>query len=275
MADYITIPAAHFPSGNYEVILREPLFKDRREANRRHPGEESRVGYTLQELLCAMCLHSVNGQEFDDSVMDIMERLRGIPHLDGQFLIAVFVSTFTMDAELIQQAKEVADGFIQSGQMVCTIPEKVLPSHKHTVSFQRPSLGGRMDLERIYPGEDSNCGYTFEELFFSSSLVSIDGEPVPGRRTANALIETLDNWTHLDAQFAMSVFVRSVSIDRERMQTASQLGKDYRAGFSNPKDSAPTPDITPTSSKSSRKTSQRTLASLDQSAPNSSEQTPG
>jgi hypothetical protein len=91
-----------------------------------------------------------------------------------------------------------------------------------------------MSLERKYPGNDSNCGYTFEEMLFAASLTHIDGVPVDSPRD---VITLLDEWRHIDAQFALTVFINAVTIDRQEVKDAKHLGKLLLEELSTPEPS--------------------------------------
>lgn len=230
----IIIPRDAFPSKAYEVELREPLFRDRVLARRRHPGEDSRCGYTVQDLLCAMCLVSVNGQPIPDGPFPIIDRLKGIPLADAQFLITVFLSAFTVDEELAAKAKDMADKFRQSACVNFTISEADMPSGKFSVTFTNPVMEDTMRLERIYPGEQSNCGYSFEELVFADSIVAVNGEPVKKPRDP---VDVIMDWPHIDAQFACAVFLKVAYIDQQKGREAERLGKLLRSGLHKPAES--------------------------------------
>ena len=228
MITTITIPKDAFPSGQYEVTLKAPTFKDRVLARKKHPGEDSRCGYTVQDLLCAMCLHSVNGREVPQGPFEVIDRLKQIPLADSQFLLTVFLSTFTVDEELAAKAKELADKFRSQGTQQCTIPAVDMPTGGFSVTFVEPVMEDSMRLERLYPGENSNCGYSFEEMVFADSIIAVDGNPV---RKTNDPIQLIMDWNHLDAQFACAVFLKVAYIDQQRGREGERLGKSLRSGL--------------------------------------------
>jgi len=239
MTATITIPKEAFPSGQYEVVLRSPSFKDRILARKKHPGEDSRCGYTVQDLLCAMCLVSVNGQEIPQGPFEVIDRLKQIPLADSQFLLTVFLSAFTVDEELAAKAKSLADKFRQEPVNQYTISAADMPTGEFSVTFTEPLMEDTMKLERLYPGE--NCGYSFEEMVFADSIVAVGGEPV---KRSNDPIQTILDWSHLDAQFACAVFLKLSYIDQAKGREGERLGKSLRSGLykqSGMKGSAVTP----------------------------------
>lgn len=231
----IVIPRDMFPSGRYDVEMREPLFRDRVLARRRHPGEDSRCGYTVQDLLCAMCLVSVNGQKVPEGPFPVIDRLKGVPVADLQFLMSVFLSAFTVDEELAERAKELGEQFRRSAATTYVIPAEQMPSGKFSVTFTEAVMEDVMRLERAYPGENA-CGYAFEELVFADSIVAIDGEPVKKPRDP---VELIMDWPHLDAQFAYAVFLKVCYIDAQRGREGERLGKSLRSGLYRAADSKP------------------------------------
>lgn len=251
MTRYITIPADAFPSQKVEVVLREPLFLDQMEAVRRHPSRNEKVGYSQQELLCSMCIESINGAKMYNPA-DPMSAMSQLAHDDAQFLMAVFLSTFTLDEELDNFAKTIADRVRTSGKTVCVITTEEMPSGSRSVSFSLPSLGDRVAVERRYPGEESNCGYSFEHLFLAYRLETIDGQPLPKVKEP---IDLIRDWPLLDVQFTLAVFLKCAAIDNSKWDSAKAMGKDFRSsiyGKKTPATTAPTKSATsvPVSSES-------------------------
>lgn len=224
----IVIPKEAFPTGRFEVELREPLFKDRLNARRRHPGDSANCGYTVQDLMTAMCLEKVNGQPLPGGPTDIIDRIRQMPLADSQFLITTFISAFVLDEELAQKAKEIADGFRTQTVANYTIRAEDMPSGLFSVTFTEPVMEDSMRLEMAYPGEDSKCGYTFEEMVFADSIIAIDGQAVKKTRDP---IEVIQDWPHLDANFASAVVLKIAYIDRNKGKDAERLGKSLRTGL--------------------------------------------
>ena len=219
-----TINAEEMPTKSVSVSFREPLFSDRREASRRYPTA-SRVGYSMEELLLAMCLTGFNGNPLPAVPTDPIQYLKQLPHIDGQYLFSTFLSMFTLQEDQAKSAKEMGTKMKISADSTHSIPQGTLPVEGVAVSFHAPTLGNRMDLDRSYPGADSNCGYSLEEMLFAACIDTVDSEPKPNNKE---YIAVLDNWTHLDAQYALAVFINAVTIDKEEDNRARTLGKSLR-----------------------------------------------
>lgn len=224
-AAIFTIPAEKMPSKAFSVSFKEPLFKDRREVSRRYTNT-TRVGYSMEELLLASCLTGINGNDLPAIPRDPLQYLKDMPHVDGQYLLAVFLSMFTLDNELSEIAKSHGSDMKVSLNETHTIARELMPLQEFSVTFRTPTLGDRMDIDRRYPGADSNCGYSLEEMLFAHSLLAVNGEAITEH--PKDVITLLDNWKHLDAQFAMAIFMNAVTIDNQDSQDAKSLGKSLR-----------------------------------------------
>jgi hypothetical protein len=222
-----TIPPEKLPSKVFSISFREPTFGDRREVTRRFPAG-SRPGYSLEQMLLACSVTAVNDQAIDKSVpRDPLHILREMPQLDEQYIRSVFLAMFAIDDEMVSQTRELGLRLRATYAAQYTISKADMPSHLFSVTFANLSSGERMELERVYPGADSNCGYSFEEMLFAASITAIDGQAVERHKPKDA-INLLDDWPHLDAQFAISVYVNTVMIDREDAEDARTLGKHLR-----------------------------------------------
>ena len=219
-----TIEAEEMPSGSVSISFREPLFSDRLEASRRYPTS-ARVGYSLEELLLSMCLVGINGNDLPSTPRDPIQYLRELPHVDGQYLLTTFLGMFTLDEEMSKATRELGMKMKTSPQAVHTVPEGTLPVSGTAFSFQTPVLGTRMNLERTYPGADSNCGYSIEEMLFAYCLSSIDGKPLEASKD---YISRIADWTNLDAQYALGIFINAVAINQVDDGNARMLGKSLR-----------------------------------------------
>lgn len=225
MSQIFTISAEEMPTKTASVSFREPSFFDRREASRRYPTA-SRVGYAVEELLAAMCLTAFNDNPLPESPRDPIEFLKEMGHVDGQYFMATFLAMFTLDEDMAKQAKEVGLKMKTSSDSVHSVPAGFLPGDGVPFSFHAPTLGDRMALDRAYPGADSNCGYSLEEMMFCDCLDTISGEAVNKKRD---IITLIDEWSHLDAQFALGIFINAVTIDKSDDSRAKTLGKSLRA----------------------------------------------
>lgn len=222
--DSFTISADQLPSNLFSVTFREPTFQDRREASKRFPS--GKVGYAMEELLLALCLEGFNGEPFPPIPRDPIQSLRELPLPDSQFLMSTFMGMFTLDQELSDAAKALGLQMKGAFQRTYTIPKESMPLSSFSVTFRTPLLNDRMVAERNYPGADSNCGYSLEELLFAQCLIAKDGTGVEA--PSKDIITLLDDWKHLDAAFAISVFINASTIDTQDNQNAKSLGKSLR-----------------------------------------------
>jgi hypothetical protein len=224
MTETFTIEAKDMPSQKVSISFREPTFSDRVEASRRYPAT-NRAGFLLEELLASMCITGFNDNPLPSAPRDPIDYLKELDHVDGQYFIRVFLTMFTVDEELAKQANDIGLKMKTSADLTHTVPKDVLPGSGKAFSFRVPTLGDRMELDRRYPGADSNCGYSLEEMMFCQALVSVDGSPVERSRD---YVSVLSDWTHLDSQFALSVFISAITIDKTDESRAKSLGKSLR-----------------------------------------------
>ena len=225
MPETFTIESEEMPSKSVSVTFVEPTFKDRREASKRYPTSE-RVGYSMEELLLSMCLTGFNGTPFSSAPRDPINYLRELNHADGQYLLSTFLSMFTLDVDQAKETKEIGFKMKISPETTHSVKKGILPVSGKSFTFLTPTLGDRMHLDQIYPGADSNCGYTLEEMMFSAALTNIDGDTVEPTKD---YIARIDDWPHLDAQFALAIFLGTVTIDKADDAKAKSLGKSLRS----------------------------------------------
>jgi hypothetical protein len=232
MAQEFTISAESMPTKSYSVTFREPLFKDRREASRRYPGQQA--GYSMEELLLATCITGINNQPFPPIPRDPIQNYKELPLVDGQYLLAVFLGMFTLDQELSDQAKELGTKFKLTPSFNNCVNKEDMPLKEFSVSFRPAQAYDRIENDRRYPGANSNCGYSLEEMLFADCITAVDGEPISNK--PKDVISLIDDWKHIDAQFAIAVFINTVTIDENDTKQAKSLGKSLRAGIiSSPK----------------------------------------
>jgi len=219
-----SIPAEQLPSHQYSVQFREPTFKDRREAMRRMPNDGSTVGYGLEQLMLALCLEGVNNIGANTQyVRDPIAKIREFTPGDTQFLISVFLEMFLLSKEGVDDAKALADKLKAEAAINYTIPAESMPGG-FSVSFRAPSTGDQIDIDRIFPGADSGCGYDISELMFCSCVTHINGQQVDAPVKDQA-INLVDSWSFLDVQFAVAVFLNLNFIDNTAKSAARELGK--------------------------------------------------
>lgn len=228
MSNY-TIQAENLPSKAFSLSFKEPSFGDRREVSRRYPAREN-PGYSLDELLLANSITAINNNELSGGApFDPLQLLREMPQADEQFALMTFLSMFTLDEDQMRQAEQLGEQFKYKTEFQHTIKKEMMPRGSYDVTFRKLMSGERMALERKYPGADSNCGYSFEEMLCAASITHIDGAPVEMPREP---ITLFDDWKHVDAQFVLTVFINTVTIDRQEAKSAKQLGKLLLEGMS-------------------------------------------
>lgn len=224
----ITIEAQEIPSNKFSIGLVEPLFEERRLASKRMPSANSgqKVGYTVTQLMLAMCIKEVNGHPVKLDPRDPVAILRQLPTDDAQFLLATFVSAFTVDDNLAESIKEFSTHLKETNTTpFFTIPKHKLPNNYGDIIFRRPTTDDEIKTQRRYPGEETNPGYSTSEMFFAECITSIDGEEIEKPKD---LITIFDDWTLIDQQYAQSVFNNITYIDTQDYDKAEELGKNLR-----------------------------------------------
>lgn len=231
----ITIESHEIPSKKFSIGLVEPLFGERRLASKRMPSANSnqKVGYTVTQLMLAMCIKQVNELEVKLDPRDPVAILRQLPTDDAQFLLATFVSAFTVDDNLAESIKEFSTHLKETNNTpFFTIPQEKLPNGFGTIIFKRPTTDDEIKIQRRYPGEETNPGYTTSEMFFAECITSIDGEEV---QKPKDLITLFDDWTLIDQQYCQSVFNNITYMDTQDYEKAEDLGKNLRDRLKNSK----------------------------------------
>lgn len=248
----ITIEAQEIPSQKFSIGLVEPLFETRRLASKRMPAVNSgqKVGYSTTQLMLAMSIKEVNGQPIALDPRDPVAILRQLPTDDTQFLLATFVSAFTLNDNLAEEVKEFATHLKETNQTpFFTIPKSKLPNEFGDVIFRKPRTDDEIKIQRRYPGEDSNPGYSTAELFFAECITTINGVEIEKPKD---IITLFDEWTLLDQQYAQAVFNNIAYMATEDFDKAEDLGKSLRDRLKNLKvsTSKPSKDTTPTTKPS-------------------------
>lgn len=253
----ITIEAHEIPSGKFSLGIVEPTFEDRRLASKRMPAANSgqRVGYSVTQLMLAMCVKEVNGQPVPFDAKDPVKILRELPTEDTQFLSSTFVSAFTIDNNLSEDIKELATHLKETSKTLSyTIPKHKMPSQMGSITFRRPKTNDEINIQRVYPGEENNPGYTTSEAFFAECIESIDGKPVEKPKDKVTLF---DPWTLIDQQYAQGVFNNMAYMDTEGYDNAEQLGKSLRDRLKSTK------PLTSKAEKSTKRTTKSNTALSD------------
>lgn len=225
-SNLFVIEPQDIPSRGYSITLKEPQFKDRREAMKRMPSDGTNLGYGLEQLMLALSIEKINDVAPNTlALRDPIGKIRELPPADTQFLISLFLELFLLSKEDGDNVKALATQLREQSGMSFTIPKEATPSQKFSITFKQPSTGEQMDIDRLYPGPDSGCGYDLGELLFAHCLLAIDGQPVDKPKE---LITVLDEWAYLDVQFAVAVFMNLCFIDNQMKNSARELGKKLR-----------------------------------------------
>lgn len=220
-----TINKEDLPSKMYEIVLQEPTFEDRKTAIKRMPSNpNSNPGYDVTHLLLSMSIHSVNGQLVQDDPKDPIYKIRYLPPEDTQYLISVFIEAFTLNEELSDTAKRISELHQSKPGYTVRLDKSDMPTESFGVSFRVPTTGMQMEVEREYPG--AGCGYSSEEMLFCYCLTHIDDKPIENK--PKDYISIIYDWPHVDAQFAMGVFLNLCFLNQEGQNSAKSLGKTLR-----------------------------------------------
>jgi hypothetical protein len=224
-----TVTKNNFPSGLHSITFKEALFKDRREATRLYPS--AKVGYSLEELLLANQIIAVNFHNIENDVeyrRQPISKLSQLTASDNSYLLSVFLSTATLSSEMSAEIKNKTEKVLQdpnfNGTYAITADE--MPTHSFSVMFKEPVGEDRFTIEKLYPGaSDKNCGYSSEEMLFANQIVSIDGQPI--NRQGKEIVSTLNNWSHIDVQYAVAVFTSIFALTEEKSDESRGLGKSF------------------------------------------------
>lgn len=223
--ELLHIPSDEMPTGLFSVDIAEPTFKERVEATKRVP-ENSNMGYSMPQLMLSMCLKKVANKKVTFQNKDPIANIRPMGTRDQQFIVSVFTGAFFLDEELVEDVKSLANELRGlDKQEFYTIPSSRIPSGTVSVSFKTPSTGNQIDLDRRYPGNNQQVGYSFEEFYFANLITHINGEEVDKKVSP---IDMLQTWSNLDVEYAVAVFLQMNFIDKEVRDKATELGKKWR-----------------------------------------------
>jgi hypothetical protein len=217
-----TIEKDQLPSKLYSITFRKPLFRDYRNARKRFPSDQ-RVPYSLEELLFAMCMEGVNGNQLVTTPRDMAERLDPFPIADRQFLLTLFIEMFFLSKDQSKAAEEIADGLlVKSYTGAVGIKAQETPSQEVSFIFNPPNTGVQMEVDRQYQGI-SQSGATLEETLMAFCINTMNGMPVEEK--PKDIISLLDEVEIADVQFAAVVFVNTFTIDNDGVQKAKKLAQ--------------------------------------------------
>lgn len=230
MARTFTLEKEQLPSKLYSITFREPNYGDYRQARKRYPVERyagdpsAKVSYSLEELLFAMCMEKIDGQDLLANPRDISERLAPFPIPDRQFLLTLFLELFFISRDHAQSARDLAEKLSTQPVFTFDIGKHELPTGKVGFGFRAPNTGTQMEVDRRYQGPSQN-GCSLEEMLFAYCLQSINGDKI---ELPKDTISILDDWDIVDVQWASTLFINMFTIDDEQSQEAKKLAKSLK-----------------------------------------------
>lgn len=226
MSELFVIDASELPTNACSVSIEEPTFRTRREAAKRMPSNpDSNPGFTLEQVMLAMCIKEINGKPIPDNLRDPLDTIKTLMPKDVQFLLRLYVTAFTLTDELADEAKTMADNLMKQHKSVLVIPKEDMPSRSFSVSVRRPTTEDEITVNKRYPGAGAQPGYTKEEMLMAYCITHLNDKPVDEHK---GIIDLLDEWSHIDAQFALGVFINISYMDNEDSIRATDLGKRLR-----------------------------------------------
>lgn len=261
------IPAESFPTGQYSVTLKEPLFRDRMEAFNEYP-QGTQCGYTVQELLIAKCLQAVNGESIGANSVGYqrIENIKSMHHKDYQHMLATFMTLTQLSDSDQGLVKAISQQYSKSLDPEVLIPREYMPAGSCAVQFHLPRVDAKIRCQSMMgDSTEAELGYSFEELFCAYSLLRIDSTTLPNPRNSSkeTLINHFNDLPLADVNFLLSVFLNLTAMNRNEADKSIGLGKQLRAQMHDrslliEKSAQPTA----TQSKSSPKSKKSTAASV-------------
>lgn len=224
-----TILKTETPSGLFSITFKEATFEDRREATRMYPA--SKVGYTLEELLLANMILSINFNRVDkepNNIRNPIQKLAIFPASDTSYILSTFLAVVTLSPEMSARIKSNTEKVLQdpSFKGIYTITDSEMPTGSFSVTFAEPTSNDRWEAEKIYPGsEDRQCGYSLEELIFAKQITAINGNAV--NRQVKETVSILNKWSHIDLQYAVATFTNLFNLSEEKSSSSRSLGKSF------------------------------------------------
>jgi hypothetical protein len=220
------IEAQEIPTQSFSILLEEPTFEVRRDAAKRMPSNpETRAPFSLEQAMLAMSILEYDGVKVPKDLKDPLDVIKNMAPKDLQFLLTIFVEAFTLTDEVADEAKRIAEAMMKESSSVYTLSQDIMPTQKFSVTFRRPTANDEFEANRKFPGAAAQPGYTREELILSSCITHINGKPVEEMKNP---IDRLNEWDHIDAQFALGVFLSISYLDQEDRSKAAELGKKFR-----------------------------------------------
>lgn len=222
----LLIEAHDMPTRLFSILLEEPNFEIRRDAAKRMPSNpESRAPFSLEQAMLAMSIKEYDGVAVPKDLKDPIDVIKNMTPKDLQYLLTIFVEAFTLTDDVADEAKRVAEALMKEAKSVYVLEKDIMPTQKFSLSFRRPTANDEFEANRKYPGAAAQPGYTREELILASCITHIDGKPVEELKNP---IDRLNDWDHIDAQFALGVFLSVSYLDQEDRSKAADLGKKFR-----------------------------------------------
>lgn len=235
MSPTITIEAESIPSKAYSLTITKPLFKDYRKARMTMPSgsnQQGGPGYTTEELLFALSMHSVNGQPFE-TPRDIIQRIEPLSIKDRQFLVLAFFEAFFLDPADAKSARsEASMAANRPPESVYSVDKSLFPSGSKTITLNRPNTGVQYAADRKFQSVEAN-GCTLEEMLLAMCLASVNGQSVT---PVADVISILDEWEIADVEFAKIYFINLFTLDDSGSENAKAVGKLMKSGNMKPKD---------------------------------------
>ena len=215
------------PDGNFTVTFRECLFEDKILATQRYP--EKNPGYSVRQLLMCMCITEVNGNPVGKALKDPTALLKRFTISDSQCIQRFFNSLSFLSTERSAEAKAVAKRIKDKAPLadVYDIAKESFPTKSHSIKFRRVMDDERMACERIYPANDPNCGYAFEDLLTARAIVEIDG--VEQKQNTKEDVDIFAKWKSLDQEFAMAIYISLFAASLKQLDNVEELGKTLLA----------------------------------------------
>lgn len=220
------IEAQEMPTKSFSILLEEPTFDIRRDAAKRMPSNpETRAPFSLEQAMLAMSILEYDGVKVPKDLKDPLDVIKNMAPKDLQFLLTIFVESFTLTDEVADEAKRLAEAMMKENTTVYTIAQELMPTQKFSVTFRRPTANDEFEANRKFPGAAAQPGYTREEMILAGCITNINGKPVEEMKSP---IDRLNDWDHIDAQFLLGVFLSVSYLDQEDRSKAAELGKKFR-----------------------------------------------
>jgi hypothetical protein len=144
------IEAQEMPTQSFSILLEEPSFEVRRDAAKRMPSNpETRAPFSLEQAMLAMSIVEYDGVKVPKDLKDPLDVIKNMSPKDLQFLLTIFVESFTLTDEVADEAKRLAEAMMKENTTVYTISQDLMPTQKFSFSstwiYQR-----RNDISNMY-----------------------------------------------------------------------------------------------------------------------------